>query len=142
MLLEELPDGAAVAAAQTEVQLGLQRVGGLREGDRAQTAQDLRFARLEEVLRLHAALAVRQNEDVRGRRVRDDAVPNVSTGEEDAEKKNRTCMSGVSLWGMECLVKPPLGVAIRTLFTLGLRTITPRPRLSAFTKKGSIVPMN
>ena len=41
---------------------------------------------------------------------------------------------------MECLVKPPLDVAIRTLFTLGFRTITPRPRLSALTKNGSIVP--
>ena len=58
MLLEELADGPAVAAAQAEVQLRLQRVGGLREGDRAQAAEDLRFARLEEVLRLDPALAV------------------------------------------------------------------------------------
>ena len=58
VLLEELADGATVAAAQTEVQLRLQRVRGLREGDRAQAAENLRFARLEEVLRLDPALVV------------------------------------------------------------------------------------
>ena len=97
VLLEELADGAAVAAAQTEVQLRLQRVGGLREGDRAQAAEDLRFARLEEVLRLDPALAVRQDEDVRCGGLRDDAVPDVSRGGERKEDENRTCMSGVSL---------------------------------------------
>lgn len=92
VLLEELADGPAVAAAQAEVQLRLQRVGGLREGDRAQAAEDLRFARLEEVLRLDPALAVRQDEDVRRRGARDDAVPDVSRGEKEEKRgTERAC---------------------------------------------------